>query len=104
MARFGKTFGDNARISLEKVDQTLSSQYFVVLARIPKFGKFLLVRSQESWVLEGSVAASRKVSPNWSLQTMICHSSHCFSPVLEEFSLRNLGNPAKDVSLESKFR
>ena len=28
MVRFGKTF-DNARISLQKVDQTLSSQYFV---------------------------------------------------------------------------
>ena len=28
-----------------------------------------------------SVAASRKVSPNWSLQTMTCHSSHCFSIV-----------------------
>ena len=28
-----------------------------------------------------SVAAARKVSPNWSLQTMTCHSSHCFSIV-----------------------
>ena len=30
---------------------------------------------------KGSVAAARKVSPNWSLQTMTCHSSHCFSIV-----------------------
>ena len=28
-----------------------------------------------------SVAAARKVSPNWPLQTMTCHSSHCFSIV-----------------------
>ena len=27
------------------------------------------------------VGAARKVSPNWSLETMICHSSHCFSIV-----------------------
>ena len=27
------------------------------------------------------VAAARKVSPNWSLETMTCHSSHCFSIV-----------------------
>ena len=28
-----------------------------------------------------SVAADPKVSPNWSLKTMTCHSSHCFSIV-----------------------
>ena len=28
-----------------------------------------------------SVAADPKVSPNWSLETMTCHSSHCFSIV-----------------------
>ena len=27
------------------------------------------------------VGAARKVSPNWSLETMTCHSSHCFSIV-----------------------
>ena len=28
-----------------------------------------------------SAAADPKVSPNWSLETMTCHSSHCFSIV-----------------------
>ena len=28
-----------------------------------------------------SVAADPKVPPNWSLKTMTCHSSHCFSIV-----------------------
>ena len=28
-----------------------------------------------------SVAADPKVSPNWSLKTITCHSSHCFSIV-----------------------
>ena len=28
-----------------------------------------------------SVGATRKVSPNWSQETMTCHSSHCFSIV-----------------------
>ena len=27
------------------------------------------------------VGAAHKVSPNWSLETMTCHSSHCFSIV-----------------------
>ena len=27
------------------------------------------------------VGAARNVSPNWSLETMTCHSSHCFSVV-----------------------
>ena len=26
-----------------------------------------------------SCVGARKVSPNWSLETMTCHSSHCFS-------------------------
>ena len=30
----------------------------------------------------GSVGAARKVSPNWSQETMTCHSSNCFSIVL----------------------
>ena len=29
----------------------------------------------------GSVGATRKVSANWSQETMTCHSSHCFSIV-----------------------
>ena len=29
----------------------------------------------------GSVGAARKVSPNWSQETMTCHSSNCFSIV-----------------------
>ena len=28
-----------------------------------------------------SVGAARKVSPNWSQETMTCHSSNCFSIV-----------------------
>ena len=28
-----------------------------------------------------SVEAARKVSPNWSQETMTCHSSNCFSIV-----------------------
>ena len=28
-----------------------------------------------------NVAAARKVSPNWSQQTMTCHSFNCFSIV-----------------------
>ena len=31
--------------------------------------------------INSSVAADPKVSPNWSLKTMTCHSSHCFSIV-----------------------
>ena len=31
--------------------------------------------------ISSSVAADPKVSPNWSLKTMTCHSSHCFSIV-----------------------
>ena len=30
---------------------------------------------------DSSVAADPKVSPNWSLKTVTCHSSHCFSIV-----------------------
>ena len=41
----------------------------------------------------GSVAAARKVSPNWSLETMTCHSSNFFSLV------RGQGN-ARDFSSE----
>ena len=29
----------------------------------------------------GSVGAAHKVSPNWSQETMTCHSSNCFSIV-----------------------
>ena len=32
-------------------------------------------------VFSSSVAAARKVSPNWSLETMTCHSSHFLSIV-----------------------
>ena len=36
--------------------------------------------TEKGTVLESSsVAADPKVSPNWSLKTMTCHSSHCFS-------------------------
>ena len=28
---------------------------------------------------ESSVGAARNVSPNWSQETMTCHSSNCFS-------------------------
>ena len=30
----------------------------------------------------GSVGAARKVSANWSQETMTCHSPNCFSIVL----------------------
>ena len=30
---------------------------------------------------KSSVGAARKVSPNWSQETMTCHSSNCFSIV-----------------------
>ena len=30
---------------------------------------------------KGSVGAARKVSPNWSKETLACHSSNCFSIV-----------------------
>ena len=32
----------------------------------------------------GSVEAAQKVSPNWSQETMTCHSSYCFSIVWGE--------------------
>ena len=44
--------------------------------------------SRESFVFKNfvtrqssCVGAARKVSPNWSLETMTCHSSHCFNIV-----------------------
>ena len=32
----------------------------------------------------GSVGAARKVSANWSQETMTCHSSNCFSIVWDQ--------------------
>lgn len=37
-------------------------------------GRFTWSRAHKS-----SVGATRKVSPNWSQETMTCHSSNCFS-------------------------
>jgi len=33
---------------------------------------------------KSSVGAARKVSPNWSQETMTCHSSNCFSIVWDQ--------------------
>ena len=43
----------------------------------------------------GSVRAVGKVSPNWSQETMTCHSSNCFSIV------RGQGNAPLETSLPS---
>ena len=49
-------------------------------------------------IINGSyVGAARKVSPNWSLETMTCHSSHCFSIVW------GLGNEPLVTSLPSSL-
>ena len=45
----------------------------------------------------GSVGAARKVSPNWSQETMTCHSSSCFSIVWGK------GNVQLVTSLRSSF-
>ena len=44
---------------------------------------------------ESSVGASRKISPNWSQETMTCHSSNCFSIGWDQ------GNAALVTSLPS---
>ena len=53
----------------------------------PGFGK-CCSNGAKSWrksdykaIFFSCVGAARKVSPNWSLETMTCHSSHCFSIV-----------------------
>ena len=51
----------------------------------PSLSPFTTVSSEtdvNNWLFRDScVGAARKVSPNWSLKTMTCHSSHCFSIV-----------------------
>ena len=39
------------------------------------------VKTCDEWPTQTWVAATRKVSPNWSQELMTCHSSHCFSIV-----------------------
>ena len=41
----------------------------------------LIINSQNPAFPEGSVGAVRKVSPDWSQETMTCHSFNCFSIV-----------------------
>ena len=41
----------------------------------------LIINSQNPVFPEGSVGSARKVSPNWSQETMTCHSFNCFSIV-----------------------
>ena len=38
------------------------------------------------------VGAAHKVSPNWSLETVTCHSSHCFRGIQREYSSKPLKN------------
>ena len=49
--------------------------------RIHEFNLSSIPNIQQHSRVRGSVGAARKVSPNWSHETMNCHSSNCFSIV-----------------------
>ena len=49
------------------------------LQAIPLYGLIGWVKWSRAH--KSSVGAARKVSPNWSQETMTCHSSNCFSIV-----------------------
>ena len=48
---------------------------------IHEFNLSSIPNIQQHSHVRGSVGAARKVSPNWSHETMKCHSSNCFSIV-----------------------
>ena len=47
------------------------------------------LKCEKSWKNKGSVAAARKVFPNWSQDTMTCHSFNCFSIIWGRARVRN---------------
>ena len=66
---------------IEKTGIHFKTDLFTAVAVVDFKALYFFVSRDEQIIGGSCVGAARKVSPNWSLETMTCHSFHCFSIV-----------------------